>query len=249
MDADSGIFLEDFGFGSLTEQDWKETLWNMLGFSYNQFHASAATQELTRQTRINNIITTDTIGKPTTNANVEPADLSQYTTNILGAELRTNQLPCVIGDISDFKTAGIPGFQNVVNTYLPGATVIQKSAQINAAQLPVKTRYPYFLIKSDIIADTNYLGSEDSGQSLPIIAIVSKNSSEADFFFTGEGQTDFTITAPKTITSIRTEILNPDGSLSKLNDDTSVIYKVVKQNNASLNVAAEMMKRTKKLKK
>jgi hypothetical protein len=249
MDADSGIFLEDFGFASLTEQDWKETLWNMLGFTYNQFHASSANQELTRQTRINNIITTDIIGKPTTNANVEPADLSQYTTNILGAELRTNQLPCVIGDISNMKVEAIPGFQNTINTYLPGATVIQTSAQINAAELPVKTRYPYFLIKSDIIADTNYLGSEDSGQTLPIIAIVSKNSSEADFFFSDEGQTDFTITAPKTITSIRTEILNPDGSLSKLNDDTSVIYKVVKQNNASLNVAAEMMKRTKKLKK
>jgi hypothetical protein len=249
MDSDTGIFLEDFGFGSLTEQDWKETLWNMLGFSYNQFHASSANQELTRQTRINNIITTDIIGKPTTNANVNPADLSQYTTNILGAELRTNQIPCVIGDISDFKTAAIPGFQNVINTYLPGATVIQKSAQINAASLPVKTRYPYFLIKSDIIADTNYLGSDDSGQSLPIIAVVSKNSAESDFFFSDDGQSDFTITAPKTITSIRTEILNPDGSLSKLNDDTSVIYKVVKQNNASLNVAAEMMKRTKKLKK
>jgi hypothetical protein len=249
MDSDSGIFLEDFGFGGLTEQDWKETLWNMLGFTYNQFHASSANQELTRQTRINNIITTDIIGKPTTNANVEPADLSQYTTNILGAELRTNQLPCVIGDISDFKTAGIPGFQNVINTYLPGATVIQKSAQINASQLPVKTRYPYFLIKSDIIADTNYLGSEDSGQSLPIIAVVSKNSAEADFFFSDEGQSDFTITAPKTITEIRTQILNPDGSLSKLNDDTSIIYKVVKQNNASLNVAEEMLNRTKKLKK
>jgi hypothetical protein len=250
MDADSGIFLEDFGFGSLPEQDWKETMWNMLGFTYNQFHASPANQELTRQTRINNIITTDNIGKPTTNANVEPADLSQYTTNILGAELRTNQLPCIIGDISDMTTTpAVNPFQNVIDTFLPGATVIQKSAQINAAELPVKTRYPYFLIKSDIIADTNYLGSEDSGQSLPIIAIVSKNSSEADFFFTGEGQTDFTITAPKTITSIITEILNPDGSLSKLNDDTSVIYKVVKQNNASLNVAQEMMKRTKKLKK
>jgi hypothetical protein len=249
MDSDSGIFLEDFGFGSLTEQDWKETLWNMLGFSYNQFHTTVANQQLTRQTRINNIITTDTIGKPTTNANVEPSDLSQYTTNILGAELRTNQIPCVIGDISDFKVAAIPGFQNVINTYLPGATVIQTSAQINAAELPVKTRYPYFLIKSDIIADTNYLGSEDSGQSLPIIAVVSKNSSEADFFFSDAGQSDFTITAPKTITEIRTEILNPDGSLSKLNDDTSVIYKVVKQNGASLNVAEQMLQRHKKLKK
>ena len=104
---------------------------------------------------------------------------------------------------------------------------------------------PYYLVKSDIITDTGYLGSEDSGVKLPIIAVVNKQGGTGDFFFQGSSQTDFTITAPKVISEIRTQILNPDGSTAILSDDTSIIYKVTKVNNASLNVAQEMMAKTK----
>ena len=251
MDADGGIFIEDFGLAD--ESSWNESEWNLLGFSYSQFNSPSTDQQLTRQTRINNIVTTDTIGKPTTNANVEPSDLSQYNTNIFGAELRTTQIPTTIGDFSQGEVSAASAAATLLaaqellarNTYMPGATITQKSAQINAANLPIKMRSPYYLIKSDIIADTNYLGSEDSGQALPIIAVVPKSSAEGDFFFTGQGQSEFTITNPKTITEIRTQILNPDGSTAKLSSDTSVIYKVVKVNNSSLNVMEQMLKQSK----
>jgi hypothetical protein len=49
----------------------------------------------------------------------------------------------------------------------------------------------------------------------------------------------------KTITSIRTQILSPDGSAAKIDDGTAVIYKIVKQNNSSLSVAEDMMNKTK----
>jgi hypothetical protein len=129
--------------------------------------------------------------------------------------------------------------------FLPGATVSQKSAQINAQELPIKTKSPYLLIKSDIISDTKFIGSNDSGISLPIISVVNKDGASTDFFF-GSNNEEFTITNPKTITSIRTQILNPNGSLAELDGDTSVIYKVMKQNNASLNVAQEMMEAAQK---
>tara|TARA_R110000824_G_scaffold9011_2_gene40740 strand:- start:4792 stop:8487 length:3696 start_codon:yes stop_codon:yes gene_type:complete len=243
MDADGGIFLEDFGINN--DRDWRSSLWYMLGFTYNQFNASASNQELTRQTRINNIVTTDTIGKPTTNANVEPSDLSQYTTNIFGAELRTTQIPTLIGNFAGEIAAKDDKNDAMRNTYMPGATITQNSAQINAERLPIKMRQPYFLIKSDICADTNYLGSKDSGVSLPIIAVIAKSSADGDFFFTGAGQQEFTITNAKTLTDIRTQILNPDGSVAKLSEDTSIIYKVVKVNNASLNVAEQMLQKKK----
>ena len=106
-------------------------------------------------------------------------------------------------------------------------------------------RDPYYLIKSDIISNTQYLGSEDSGQVLPIIAVINKEGGEGDFFFHQQNQTEFTITAPKVITEIRTQVLNPDGSTAKLSDDTSIIYKVTKMNNASLNVGEQMMQKKK----
>ena len=252
MDARSGIFLEDFGYSTLTDQDWELSMWAMMGFQRSQFHAPSADQILSRQTRINNTITTDNIGKPTTNANVEPADLSQLISNKFGAELRTGQIPAIMGSndtpVADMLSAANGYMYQLSLQFLPTATVNQKSAQINAEKLPVKTRQPYLLIKSDIISDTKYIGSNDSGVSLPIISVVNKNGASTDFFF-GSNNEEFTITNPKTITSIRTQILNPDGSLSNLDGDTSVIYKVVKESRASLGVAEQMMQEAKKSQK
>ncbi len=260
MDSDGGIFIENFGFdredlfdpinypdNKLKSSDWKNTLWSMLGFSYEQFHTSFTNQDLTRQTRINNTITTDNIGKPTTNANVEPGDLGQYNTNIYGAQLRTNQIPAIYANTWNQAGDGgdITNSAGIADGYYPSATIQATSAQINAANLPIKMHDPYYLVKSDIITDTGYLGSEDSGVKLPIIAVVNKQGGTGDFFFQGSSQTDFTITAPKVISEIRTQILNPDGSTAILSDDTSIIYKVTKVNNASLNVAQEMMAKTK----
>jgi hypothetical protein len=244
MDADSGIFIEDFGYENLTDEDWNLSLWAMMGFQRSQFHSSQ--ENLSRQTRINNTTTTDNIGKPTTNANVEPADLSQLITNIFGAELRTSQIPAIMGSFTLDPTTYLADFRfQLPLQFLPGATVSQKSAQINAQELPIKTKSPYLLIKSDIISDTKFIGSNDSGISLPIISVVNKDGASTDFFF-GSNNEEFTITNPKTITSIRTQILNPNGSLAELDGDTSVIYKVMKQNNASLNVAQEMMEAAQK---
>ena len=262
MDSDGGIFIEDFGFdkdklfdpltyptNKLKSTDWKHTLWYMLGFSYEQFHTTFEKQDFSRQTRINNTITTDTIGKPTTNANVNPADLGQYNTNIYGAQLRTNQIPTIFGDKWEQKKDVDTEFQgHTANAkgYYPSATVDATSAQINAQNLPIKMRDPYYLVKSDIITNTQYLGSEDSGVALPIIAVINKEGGTGDFFFNQQSQTEFTITAPKVLTEVKTQILNPDGSTAKLSDDTSIIYKVTKMNNASLNVAEQMMQKTKK---
>ena len=247
MDAISGIFIEDFGYSNLTEEDWNLSLWAMMGFTRKQFNSSD--QILSRQTRINNTITTDNIGKPTTNANVEPSELSQLITNKFGAELRTGQIPAIMGSNDvDPKDMGTKYKYELALQFLPGSTITQKSAQINAEELPIKTRQPYLLIKSDIISDTKYLGSNDSGVSLPVISVVNKDNSSSDFFF-GSAQQEFTITNPKTITSIRTQVLNPDGSLSQLDSDTSVIYKVVKQSKTSLGVAEQMMEEAKKSQK
>ncbi len=244
MDADSGIFIEDFGYENLTDEDWNLSFWAMMGFQRSQFHSS--TTNLSRQTRINNTITTDNIGKPTTNANVEPADLSQLITNTFGAELRTSQIPATMGsfDITPADFATKFKFQLTLQ-FLPGATINQKSAQINALSLPIKTRQPYLLIKSDIISDTKYIGSSDSGVSLPIISVVNKDGASTDFFF-GSSEQEFTITNTKTVSSIRTQILTPEGSLANLDSDTSVIYKVIKINNSSLNVAEQLFKQAQK---
>ena len=66
MDATSGITLEDYG---CDETNWNKSLWETLGFTYEQFHQKTAT----RLERFNNLpINTST---PTTNALVESSNL------------------------------------------------------------------------------------------------------------------------------------------------------------------------------
>ena len=162
--------------------------------------------------------------------------------------MRTNQIPAIFTNKwnnGKGGTAELFELEGVTAQYFPSATVNATSAQINAQNLPIKMRDPYYLVKSDIITNTQYLGSEDSGVALPIIAVINKEGGTGDFFFNQQSSTEFTVTAPKVISEVRTQILNPDGSTAKLSDDTSIIYKVTKVNMSSLDVAQQMMQATK----
>ena len=70
MDAHSGVFFEDYG---CDEVNWSKSLWELLGYSYEQFH------QLTdnRLVRTHNLgLTTST---PTTNAQINTADFRNFT--------------------------------------------------------------------------------------------------------------------------------------------------------------------------
>ena len=95
------------------------------------------------------------------------------------------------------------------------------SARIEATNLPTKTLRPYFTIRSDIITDDKFHGHDKA--VMPVLEVLQKQGQYGDFFY-GEGTTQFTNTYPRTITSI----------------------KIQKVNNASLNVASEVLNNLKK---
>ena len=55
-----------------------------------------------------------------------------------------------------------------------------------------------------------------------------KNYNEGDYFFGEESSISFTITKPKVVTSITTSINDPDGTFSRVDDSSAVIYKIKK---------------------
>ena len=68
---------------------------------------------------------------------------------------------------------------------------------------------------------------------MPVIAVLEKNQQYGDFFY-GNGDIDFTVTYPRTITEVTTQICDPTGRPSKLSPNSAVMYKIVKaktQNN------------------
>jgi hypothetical protein len=237
-DADSGIFIDDFGITD--ETMWNDSLWGILGFSYAQFNSSTT---LNRQTRITDSVVQDNIGAITTNANMDAGEAINLVANINGVPMFSStigtQLAC------NFQNQA-PGWGHMPpNREIPPAITIDasnNSAQVNAANLPRKMLRPYFLVRSNLIGDVSYLGGNDSGQGLPIIYVVNKENGFGDFYFQGESSTEFTITKEKTITSITTSIHDADFSLAPVDENSAIIYKITKQVNANMNVAQEVMK-------
>ena len=166
----------------------------------------------------------------TTNANVESADMNKMRVNVFGAVLYTNQVPVQLSMVS---AGGTPIPPAITNTAV--------SSQINAQRLPRKMINPYFLIRSNIIGDTNYQGGADGGQVLPIVYIVNKENGFGDFYFQSSSQLEFTITEPRMLTEISTSIHNPDMTLASVDNTSAIIYKITKQVATNLNVAQQIL--------
>ena len=240
-DAMSGIFIEDFG---ISQDDWDQSLWGMLGFTYEQFNTRTT---FNRQTRLNNLINVNNIGALTTNADITAGDVPTYPRNSYGGAYYNNALPAINFPFFEMLSRE---YSNVIIPSIPAITERQESVRINADSLPVKMSGAYYLIKSDIVQDTKYygLGADNSngyttGQCLPIVGIVNKENGFGDFYFQTDTKMSFTITKPVVISSITTSIHNPDMSLARVENDTSIIYMVKKTNTGNYNIAGELIQK------
>jgi hypothetical protein len=110
-----------------------------------------------------------------------------------------------------------------------------QSIQIRASNLPKKTTRPYYLIRSNIIQQNNFMAGE--GQILPVIGLVNKINGYADFYSTDGDGVEFTATKGYTITNITTSIHQPDGRLAICDDNSAVIYKIKKNKSLTLNLS------------
>ena len=242
MDTQSGIFIENFG---ISKNDWDKSMWDTLGFSYNQFHApfSASFNYNTRLDEINK----ESMPILTTNADINAGDTINYMMNIFGAVNLTPQVPLPMLFNGNVGTNRTPPF--VANRYpqsFPAITETQTSIIVEAQQFPTKMSRAYYTIRSSLLDSATYLGSQDSGEPLKIIGIVNKINAIGDFYFQAENELIFTITNPKTITDIKTSIHNPDGSFAQLNLDSCIIYKLNKVINTQFNQAELLLNQTKK---
>jgi hypothetical protein len=239
-DADGGIQISSFG---LSEDQWDNSLWGILGFSYDQFNNP---NTLSTQTRMLDGTDTKDIGLLTTNSVLSAGEIKKFTTNINGGQLYNMDVgvtPVGLGPMVNYydQEPLLPH-----NSPSPPAITISQgvdnfSTQINASNLPRKMIRPYFLIKSNIVGNVNYLGGEDSGQSLPVVYIVNKENGFGDFYFQSESQNEFTITKDVVLSSITTSIHEADYSLASVDENSAIIYKITKQVQANMNVAAEVM--------
>ena len=233
IDTECGVMITDMG---IKETQWDESLWGILGFSYDQFYPNASVVGNTN-TRMNNVKTN--VSGATTNAFISSIDSTEYRVNQWGSNLYSTQAPLAT-DYDDkaqwmiaAPAAGIPKFKNI-NTIVVDAA----STAISASALPRKQLRGYYLLKSNILSDANYFREANP---MSIMAVVDKYNAEGDFVNYSGGGPVFTVTHPTTLTSIQTSILDPDGSEAQCDKYSGVIYRVDKKINTDLNFAQTIL--------
>ena len=244
MDAHSGIFFEDYG---CNEKYWNKSLWELLGFSYEQFHQDTNN----RLIRTHNLgLTTST---PTTNAEVNTADFRNFgkvysgsttASSVYNTTYEPERIPTPHWDFFENPTgAHMPatdtnpalyGLQNFVE-------IVQSCSSVNitADNLPRKMMSPIYCIKSDILAPT-YIGGQKGTSKLPVVAVVPKDNGYGDFY-TGMGSDIFTNTHERTIQNIHIDICDADGTGSRVDDSSCVIFKIQKNITSNANIVEEIM--------
>ena len=221
----SGIVIKDFGY---TKDYWNEGLFGRCGFTYEQFNASRnSTNDITARVGNNN---KDSLPYAFTNADIKQESTMDLITNIFGAGLYNLSLPITTSwNASNHGTNLINKFRKDLDfEYFPEISKAQTSIKLTAPNLPSKLVNPYYNIRSDILDDSQYYGGKNSYQPLPIIATIAKSSDYNNFFVSLDGGLEFTFTKNKIITSIRTSITDPDGTVADISGNSAVIYKLIK---------------------
>jgi hypothetical protein len=230
-DARTGINIEDF---NLNEDEWEGSFWDLLGFSYRQFHSSTNN----RLKRIDNTNVND-LSVITTNALIPEGATKFYSQNMFGTPLYNIMLP---------RTGGFKNqYSNTFNiaAYYPPIVQDCSSIKIVAARLPTRMIRGYYTIRSNLLTDAPFVGGKVNNTTMPVIGIVDKRNADGDFYFGEESSLQFTITKPIRLASLSCSIHDPDGSYANTSEQNSVLFKIQKNRNVSFNVVEEILQENK----
>ncbi len=237
-DAHGGISIQDMG---IDERFWKRSIWGILGFEYGQFNASGGIENIKN---INNRFTDDNPNSSgiTTNANVTSLDSQQFHSNPYGTNMFNLMLSSNVNfyNTKQIINGSTDGWKDDSPDHRvsPAITINSESTKIIASELPRKILKGYFLINSDILDTANYYQLSNPLQTM---AVVGKYNANNDFISYDGGGAVFTATRKKTITEIKTQILDPEGGTANVGDNSGVIYRVDKTINTDLKFAETLM--------
>jgi len=239
FDSSSGIYISNFGYN---KEDFSKGLWSILGFTFDQFNSNE-NASLNRLSRVDDT-NKDSLSIITTNCNVIASQTGNYNVNTYGSIFNSNQIaaPQVMVGPSAIYIDGVESTAVAPRTIpvFPPITEGTESIKINAINLPRKMLRPYYLIRSDIIEQPKYIGSDKALGC--VVGICDKQYSGGDFYFGADNQFNFRVTKARTITSIRTSIHDPDGSFANVNGDSAVIYKITKNIKNDVDILSDYLK-------
>jgi len=232
FDSKSGIFFEDMGYDSET---WDNGLWGIMGFSYEQFNSNINN----RIKRVDNS-NVNSLMKPTTNAFIQSTDTKAWNVNENSIPLYTDNIPTTFNLFTYSDAKAYNGAEKDFTVFPP---INQKttSIQLVAKNFPTSMIKGYYTIRSDIVPHSLVVGGRSNITNMPIVGIANKENPQADYFFGGESNLEFTIGKPIKLSSITCSIHDPDGSYANVNNSSSVIFKIQRQVNTQFNIIGEIL--------
>ncbi len=225
-----GIFVDNFG---VPEEIWDDSLWGLLGFTYQQFHGTN-----NRLVRIVNNNAND-LSVLTTNAEVVEGDTKIFHTNWAGTPMYKNMITTP-ANIYGWNAARSAVVHNT--KVYPQIIHNTQSISIVADRLPTRMIRGYYTIRSNILSDTPFVGGKINNTTMPIIGTVNKINNYGDFVFGEESNLTFTVTKPLRLASITCSVHDPDGSYARTDKQSTVLFKITKPKVAQFNVAEEILK-------
>ena len=243
-DSHSGITIVDWGYNLVESADrfrkntWEDGLWSKLGYLQSDLvYSGTPYTDADTNFNVRNVLTTPQLTTfPTTNAIVGMGDLPSYVKNAFGNSIMNYQLPC---------SSSLFGYDVLTPVIEPSINIVQNSSVFSATMFPKKMENGFFLIRSNIIPNTQYSGSKYGGTELNVVAVCNKENAESDFFFSESSQMEFTATKPFTISEITTSIHKPNQELADLDDNSCVIYKIQKNIMQQTDLISDILSRNK----
>ena len=231
-------YNELFNNNEKAKKTWKKTLWNRLGFSYEQLNDTSQFERFKFYDR--DFDSTLHLGGITTDALIDIGSynpLSCKPTPFVMAHHKTND---TMGSFSSYSfiPSNTPKIgvevtyadNNNVTSYdgspYSSSTVVNvltSGRPLIAANLPALSTHGYYLITSNCVPNYNDIWGK--GTPLPLLGVVPKSSLSNQDFIESTNDIINTITNPIVINSIKINILNPDLTNPILAENSSVIIK------------------------
>jgi hypothetical protein len=245
-------FEEYFSSKEKAIDAWKHTLWHRLGFTYDQLqNRDGWTQSnFSNEVPSNNTRLFGATTRPEINTSIIPTISSTYNNVVLNAGSEKDIRPRIFGNFdtsrsfekldTTAKEDPFPGltpnplapYNNALaytNSLFPHSTcapVQTRGRPLTGQLLPTLSTAGYYLITSDII--DGYKDRIKRGTPISLLGVVPISNLSSQDFIQNKNTITHTIQNTSVINSVKIKILKPDLTNPILEENSSVILKIVR---------------------
>ena len=129
------------------------------------------------------------------------------------------------------------------NNFATESVATVDSDSLIANNLPSKFNYSYLVIYSDIVGQSsNFITGSNLQITTPAIGYMTRNYSSADFMYSFDSDFNYTADRSFLLNNFNVEIRQPNGRLASIENNSTIIFKIVKNIRPILPVPKPIMK-------